>query len=126
MLKTNVVGICGNFDCDSSNDWEMSDGTSCIGNGTLLHSNGTDFAQHYQRDSCEFSSSQSFLLNPDPQVQATNQLGSSCNLVLLDMCDQVFDGAVFSECKTIIDPQQWIHNCKFDICNSVNATDQGI
>ena len=29
MFKTKVSGICGNYNCDHSDDWTLSDGTVC-------------------------------------------------------------------------------------------------
>ena len=46
LFTDNIIGVCGNFNCDRDDDWTFKDGTECkVGLANANHG--------YQRTQCE-------------------------------------------------------------------------
>ena len=56
-----MSGICGNLNCDETDDWTLSDGTEC----TTLDATVVSIEDAWIRDTCEFDCANSFILNPN-------------------------------------------------------------
>ena len=107
-------GICGNFNCQASDDWTEKDGTTCVG-GT--YGGGDDDWECMNKAACSFITNDGDANNvvSCPTIPAAPPVCT--DVALTDSCQQLFDDSSFDACKLIVSGfDSFLDACATDIC----------
>ena len=107
-------GICGNFNCQASDDWTEKDGTTCVG-GT--YGGGDDDWACMNKAACSFITNDGDANNvvSCPTIPAAPPVCT--DVALTDSCQQLFDDSSFDACKLIVSGfDSFLDACATDIC----------
>ena len=92
-----IHGVCGNLNCDQSDDWTFKDGTPCT--------DTSDNGGAYDRSQCEFDAANSFICNPEEaiigELNPPDDL-PECTADITARCDTLFDDAAFANCLAVV------------------------
>ncbi|KAI8515635.1 hypothetical protein Bbelb_064480 [Branchiostoma belcheri] len=103
--KSNLCGLCGNYNGIASDDYLMPDGTLAL--------NWNDFGNSWEVTS---ESCQGDRPTGEPPTQGP------CDPVLSDQCNVLTDtNGPFAECHGFVDPGTYWGTCVFDICETEGA-----
>ena len=92
-----IHGVCGNLNCDQSDDWTFKDGTPCT--------DTSDNGGAYDRSQCEFDAANSFICNPEEaiigELNPPDDL-PECTADITARCDNLFNDAAFASCLNVV------------------------
>ena len=103
-FSTNVEGICGDYNFDKRNDFKCEDGTVHWGRG----------AMQATAECWKWTADPEVVFDPEPDADIINE--NTCPEG--EICNTLFDNAVFANCVAAVDPTPFINTCKVDYCQT--------
>jgi hypothetical protein len=109
-----VEGLCGNFDFDRTNDYQLRDGTVLPYEENL---------PPYVRSESEYQCANDWIISGDagPSLDdISNDL--PCDISQIDLeCEKLFSSEILLPCLAKVDPFKFIRSCKIDLCMAPGA-----